>query len=116
MTAFNIVRFRVKPGHEQHFIAAHRKARPNFKGFRGGALVRTGESTFCIVGEWANFKSLAAARPQMIGMLDSFRADLEDLGGGLGLTDPVSGELVVKLPASKPAKKKATKAKRKKRR
>ena len=53
----------------------------------------------------------------MIGMLDSFRDDLEDLGGGLGLTDPVSGELVVKLPASKPAKKaKAKKAKRKKRR
>jgi len=115
MTAFNIVRFRVKPGRQEHFIAAHRKARPGFKGFRGGTLVRTGEQTFCIVGEWASFKALAAARPQMIGILDSFRDDLEDLGGGLGLTDPVSGESVVKLPASKPAKK-AKKAKRKKRR
>ena len=71
MTAFNIVRFRVKPGHQQHFIAAHRAARPDFKGFRGGALVRTGEQTFCIIGEWANFKKLAEARPQMIGMLDT---------------------------------------------
>jgi hypothetical protein len=115
MTAFNIVRFRVKPGRQEHFIAAHRKARPGFKGFRGGTLVRTGEQTFCIVGEWASFKALAAARPQMIGILDSFRDDLEDLGGGLGLTDPVSGESVVKLPASKPAKK-AKKAKHKKRR
>jgi hypothetical protein len=56
----------------------------------------------------------------MIGILDSFRDDLEDLGGGLGVTDPVSGEVVVKLPASKPAAKKARgkakKAKRKKRR
>jgi hypothetical protein len=53
----------------------------------------------------------------MIGMLDSFRDDLEDLGGGLGLTDPVSGEAVVRLPASRPAAKKAKKtAKRKKRR
>jgi hypothetical protein len=50
----------------------------------------------------------------MIGILDSFRDDLEDLGGGLGITDPASGEGVVRLPASKPAKKKA-KAKRKKR-
>jgi hypothetical protein len=117
MTAFNIVRFRVKPGRQEHFIAAHRAARPGFKGFRGGALVRTGEQTFCIVGEWASFKKLAEARPQMIGMLDSFRDDLEDLGGGLGLTDPVSGEAVVKLPASRPAAKKAKKtAKRKKRR
>jgi len=119
MTAFNIVRFRVKPGHEAHFIAAHRGSRFGLKGFRGGALVKTGENTFCIVGEWASFKKLAEARPQMIGMLDSFRDDLEDLGGGLGLTDPVSGEVVVKLPAAKPAKKsraKAKKAKRKKRR
>ena len=114
MTAFNIVRFRVKPGHQQHFIAKHRAAKPNFKGFRSGALVQTGEQTFCIVGEWASFKSLAAARPQMIGLLDTFREHLEDLGGGLGVTDPVAGELVAKLAASKPEKK-AKKAKRKKR-
>lgn len=30
-------------------------------------------------------------------MLDTFRADLEDLGPGLGVTDPVSGELVLDL-------------------
>jgi antibiotic biosynthesis monooxygenase len=119
MTAFNIVRFRVKPGHQQQFIAAHRAARPNFKGFRGGALVRTGEQTFCIVGEWASFAKLVQARPQMIGLLDTLRQHLEDLGGGLGLTDPVSGEMVLKLQAAKPAAKKRAKAKagkRKKRR
>ena len=116
MTAFNIVRFRVKPGRQEHFITAHRAARPGFKGFRGGALVRTGEQTFCIVGEWASFQKMAEARPQMIGMLDSFRDDLEDLGGGLGVTDPVSGEVVVRLPASRPAAKAKKTAKRKKRR
>ena len=68
-----------------------------------------------MVGEWASFKKLAAARPETIGILDSFRDDLEDLGGGLGVTDPVAGESVAKLAASKPAKK-ATKATRKKRR
>ena len=115
MTAFNIVRFRVKPGRQEHFITAHRKARPNFKGFKGGALVRTGEQTFCVVGEWASFKALAAARPQMIGILDSFRDDLEDLGGGLGVTDPISGETVARLAASKPAPK-TKNPKRKKRR
>jgi hypothetical protein len=31
----------------------------------------------------------------MIALLDSFRENLEDLGGGLGVTDPVSGEAVV---------------------
>jgi Antibiotic biosynthesis monooxygenase len=120
MTAFNIVRFRVKPGHEQQFIAAHRGFRSDFKGFRGGALVRTGEHTFCVIGEWASFAKLVNARPQMIGLLDSFRHHLDDLGGGLGITDPVSGEVVVKLPASKPTAKKprakAKAGKRKKRR
>ena len=122
MTAFNIVRFRVKPGHEQQFIDAHRGFKRPFAGFRGGALVKTGERTFCVVGEWANFKRLADARPQMITILDSFREHLEDLGQGLGVTDPVSGETVLKLPASKPAAKKAAgkskakTAKRKKRR
>ncbi len=43
--------------------------------------------------------SIAAARPAMIANLDSFRDTLEDLGGGLGVTDPVSGELVVNIAA-----------------
>jgi hypothetical protein len=30
-------------------------------------------------------------------LLDRFRDTLEDLGGGLGVTDPVSGEVVVHL-------------------
>jgi len=120
MTAFNIVRFRVREGREDHFVEAHRKAHPNFKGFRGGALIKTGQQSFCIVAEWTSLKALAEARPQMIALLDSFRDDLEDLGGGLGVTDPVSGDVVLKLPAAKPAKNRAAKttkkAKRKKRR
>jgi hypothetical protein len=55
----------------------------------------------------------------VISLLDTFRASLEDLGNRLGVTDPVSGEVVLKLAAPKPAKKKAGKkkksAKRKKR-
>jgi hypothetical protein len=97
MTAFNIVRFRVKPGREEAFVEAHRKAGRDFKGFRRGSLVKTGERAYCIVGEWDSFDSLAAARPQMVALLDTFRGDLEDLGGGLGVTDPVSGEVVVEL-------------------
>jgi hypothetical protein len=119
MTAYNIVRFRVKPGSEQAFIDAHKQAKPAFKGWRGGALVKTGDRTFCFVGEWSGMQKIAGARPQMIGLLDSFRGYLEDLGGGLGVTDPVSGEVVVSLKAAKPKAKKraankARKAKKKK--
>jgi hypothetical protein len=118
MTAYNTVRFRVKPGSEQAFIDAHKNASRAFQGFRGGALVKTGDRTFCVIAEWASMQKLAAARPQMIGLLDSFRDHLEDLGGGLGVTDPVSGEVVVSLKATKPkakAKKPAKKTKKKKR-
>ena len=107
MTALNIVRFRVKPGHEEHFIAAHRGRRLGLHGFRGGALVKTGERSYCIVGEWTSHQRMVEARPKMIEILDTFRDDLEDLGAGLGVTDPVSGEVVVKLPgAPKPRRKK----------
>src|ERR1044072_1583028 len=115
MGAYNVVRFRVKPGCAQQFIDAHKRAKPDFKGFRGGALIKTGERDFCMVGEWSGFKKLADARPIMIGLLDGMRGYLEDLGNGLGVTDPVSGEVVVALKASKrPAKARAKKAKRKK--
>jgi heme-degrading monooxygenase HmoA len=110
MTAMNVVRFRVKPGCEQQFIDAHRGAGPNFRGFLGGRLIRTGDRTFCIVAEWRSFDAIAAARPEMIAMLDSMRDLLEDLGGGLGVTDPVSGDVVVKLDAQR-APRKATKKK-----
>jgi hypothetical protein len=35
----------------------------------------------------------------MIGFLDEVRPYLEDLGNGLGVTDPVSGEAVVERMA-----------------
>jgi len=121
MTAFNVVRFRVRPGFEDEFIARHRDIREVLPGMRQMSLVRTGESTFCFVGEWRSMDSIVAAREQMIGILDSFRHMLEDLGSELGVTDPVSGEAVVeqKAPAPKPkakarAKPKAAKKPKKK--
>jgi hypothetical protein len=112
MGAYNVVRFRVKPGCEQRFIDAHKKAMPAFKGFRGGALVKTGERDFCFVGEWSGLQKIAGARPIMIGLLDGMREYLEDLGNGLGVTDPVSGEVVVTLKASKRPPPKTTKRKK----
>jgi heme-degrading monooxygenase HmoA len=113
VSAFNVVRFRVRAGCEQEFIDAHRNMRPQFKGLVQANLVRTGDQTFCVVGEWRDFASLAAARPEMIGLLDGFRHLLEDLGGGLGVTDPVSGESVVSLWAQEiPKQAGKTKAKK----
>jgi hypothetical protein len=115
MTAFNIVRFRVKPGREQEFLDAHKKAERFFPGMRRFIMVKTGERAYCVMAEWASFDKIVAARPSMIGILDSFRDTLEDLGGGLGVTDPVAGTVVMdKAPEAKKAKKTAKKSKAKK--
>jgi quinol monooxygenase YgiN len=106
MAAINIVRFRVRPGSEQQFIEEHQRLRPEFEGFLGGSLVRTGDNTFCMIGEWEDFQNIVDARPLMISFLDNVRHMLEDLGDGLGVTDPVSGEVALRLPPHKAAKKK----------
>jgi hypothetical protein len=97
MTAYNVVRFQVKPGREPEFVAAHRKRPADFAGLRRFSLIKTGERTYCAIGEWNDLQSLVAARPKMIALLDTFRDTLQDLGGGLGVTDPVSGEVVAEV-------------------
>ena len=91
MTAFNAVRFKVKPGRNQEFLEAHRKVERNWPGLRHANMIRTGERTFCIIGEWDDVDSMVAARPHMIATLDTFRDTLE------GATDPVSGPVVLEL-------------------
>lgn len=47
MTAYNVVRFRVKPGREEEFIDAHRKVdRDSISGFVEGSLIKTGDRTY----------------------------------------------------------------------
>jgi len=101
MTAFNVVRFRLKPGQEQAFIDAHRNVSLDWPGVRRMSLVKAGENRVFIVGEWESMQAMAEARPQMIATLDSFRHMLEDMGGGLGLTDPISGTAVLDVTAAR---------------
>jgi hypothetical protein len=97
MTAFNAVRFRVKPGREQEFLDAHKRVEANWPGLRHANMVKSGERTYCIIAEWSDMDSLIQARANMIATLDSFRDTLEDLGSGLGVSDPVSGPVVLAL-------------------
>ena len=97
MTAFNAVRFRVKPGREQEFLDAHKKVETSWPGLVHVNMIKTGDRSFCIIAEWADMDALAKARPNMIATLDSFRDTLEDLGDGLGVTDPVAGPVVLAL-------------------
>ena len=97
MTAFNVVRFKIKPGMEDVFLDAHRKMDARWPGMRHANIIKTADSRYCVIGEWDSMEAMAAARPHMIATLDSFRHTLEDLGGDLGVTDPVSGSVVLPL-------------------
>jgi hypothetical protein len=97
MAAFNVVRFRVKRGCDQEFLDAHKRVSTDWRGLKHVNMIKTGDQSYCIVGEWADMDALASARPQMIATLDTFRHLLDDLGGGLGVTDPISGPVVLEL-------------------
>jgi hypothetical protein len=97
MGAFNAVRFRVKPGRDEEFLEAHRSVDRDWPGLNRVNMIQTGEHDYCIIGEWSDMDSLVAARPNMAATLDTFRDMLEDLGDGRGVTDPVSGPVVLEL-------------------
>ena len=96
MTAFNAVRFRVKPGREAEFLDAHRGVGADWTGLRHASIIEAGEGRYCIIAEWDDMDALAAARPQMIATLDGFRDCLEEMESG-GVTDPVSGPVVLAM-------------------
>lgn len=91
MTAFNTVRFKVKPGRNQEFLDAHQQVDREWPGLRHVNLIQTGEQDYCIIGEWDSMDALAAARPHMVATLDRFRDCLD------GPTDPVSGPVMMEI-------------------
>ena len=97
MTAFNVVRFRVKPGRDQEFLNAHKTIGATWVGLVHASIIKTSDRSYCIIAEWKDMDACIQARPNMISTLDSFRDALEDLGGGLGVTDPVAGLVVSSL-------------------
>jgi heme-degrading monooxygenase HmoA len=91
MTAFNAVRFHVKSGREDEFLAAHKAVVANWPGMRRANMIKTGERAYCIIAEWTDMDALAKAREAMIATLDTFRDTLEEP------TDAVSGPVVLEL-------------------
>lgn len=73
MTTFNVVRFRIKPGREDEFLDAHRQGKARWPGLEKGHIIKTGDNSYCLIGEWADLATLKGARDQMIATLNSFR-------------------------------------------
>jgi antibiotic biosynthesis monooxygenase (ABM) superfamily enzyme len=100
MTAMNVVHVRVKPGREADFVKLNQEfERQDMPGMRHIWVVKAGERSYIVVGEWDSFDAIVNSRSMMIANLDKMRDMLEDLGGGRGVTEPYSGEAVVEISA-----------------
>jgi len=74
-----------------------RISRPHGPGLTHANIIKTGDRSYCLVAEWKDMDACIKARPNMITTLNSFRDTLEDLGGGLGVTDAAAGPVVSAL-------------------
>ena len=95
MTKFsNVVRFEVKSEYVDDFLKVFSDP-PTHEGQLNQILIKTGEQTYCGVGLWESEDAMVEAMPKMISFLDMIRHMLEEISPELGVTDAVSGSVVV---------------------
>ena len=70
MSAFNAVRFRVKPGCEQEFLNAQKNVHEEWPGLRHANIIKTGEQTYCIIAEWTSALLRWKDRPGLSTYID----------------------------------------------
>ena len=99
MTKFsNVVRYEVKPEYVDDFLKVYSDLPPMggyYEGLLSQYLVKTGELNYCGVGLWESEDAMVEAMPKMISFLDAMRHMLEETSPELGITDAVSGPVVV---------------------
>ena len=94
----NVVRSKVKEGKKDEYMKKLKEFFNNMKGTDGlisMKQIQTGPNNMCIIGEWKNEESIAKARNEMIAGLNNVRSLLEEISPELGVTDPVSGPVIM---------------------
>ena len=94
----NVVRSKVKEGKKDEYMKKLKEFFHNMNGTEGlisMKQIQTSPNNMRIIGEWKNEQSIAKARDKMIAGLDSARSLLEEISPELGVTDPVSGPVIM---------------------
>ena len=94
----NVVRSKVKEGKKDELMKKLKEFFNKMKGTDGlisMKQIQTGPSNMCVIAEWKEEQSIAKARDKMIAGLDSIRPLLEEISPELGVTDPVSGPVIM---------------------
>ena len=93
MSFLTSVRVIIKEGQAEKYVDAVGKWKAPVD--MNGYLAQTGDRSFCFTGIFKDKESLVQGRTSMIAHLDSVRDLLEEISADLGVTDPVSGKVVV---------------------
>ena len=93
MSFLTSVRVIVKEGQAEKYVDAVGKWKAPVD--MNGYLAETGYRSFCFTGIFKDKESLVQGRPSMIAHLDTVRDLLEEISADHGVTDPVSGKVVV---------------------
>jgi len=91
----NVVRFKLKSDCLDQYFEVIDKT--SFEGMTQRYIAKTGAYNYCFVGIWKSAEAIAAQRPAMIAHLGTVRGFMEELSPDLGVTDPVSGNIVSKV-------------------
>ena len=98
----NVVRYVVKADCHDEFIELHSSSIERgdglylrLDGMLSQFLIKTGDYSYCFVAIWESERSLVEARTLMIESLNSMRHTLEEITPELGVTDPVSGPVIL---------------------
>ena len=94
----NVVRSKVKQDKKDEYMKKLKEFFNNTQGTEGlisMKQIQTGPNNMCIIGEWKDEQSIAKARNKMIAGLDTVRPLLEEISPELGVTDSVSGPVIM---------------------
>ena len=94
----NVVRSKVKEGKKDEYIKKLKEFFDNMQSTEGlisMKQIQAGPNNMCIIGEWKDEQSIAKARNKMIAGLDTVKPLLEEISPELGVTDPVSGPVIM---------------------
>ena len=94
----NVVRSKVREDKKDEYMRKLKEFCNNMKGTDGLVSmkqIQTGSNSMCIIGERKDEQSIVKARDKMIAGLDTARLLLEEISPELGVTDPVSGPVIM---------------------
>ena len=96
MTKFaSSVRFKVTDGYRDALIDAMRGFdTQDYPGALSHQIIDIGDGRFQTTVVWENEDALVAARSDLINFLDSCRHLLDEISPELGVTDPISGQII----------------------